>query len=73
MPSHISITLFIVISVFASIGIVISFVFLAMNIKYRNQRYVRHIQTSRAELVGTIDSLGRVNYSVHCRCFQGGI
>lgn len=38
VPSRISMTLFIVISVFAIIGIAIAFVFLAMNIKYRNQR-----------------------------------
>nr|XP_027198671.1 uncharacterized protein LOC113792912 [Dermatophagoides pteronyssinus] len=40
-PSRISMTLFIVISVFAIIGIIIAFVFLAMNIKYRNQRYIK--------------------------------
>ncbi|KAH9387644.1 Gamma-aminobutyric acid type B receptor subunit 2, partial [Tyrophagus putrescentiae] len=41
VPSRISMTLFIVISVFAIIGIAFSFVFLAMNIKYRNQRYIK--------------------------------
>lgn len=40
-PSRISITLFLVISVFAVIGIIMACVFLAMNIKYRNQRYIK--------------------------------
>ncbi|XP_054162297.1 gamma-aminobutyric acid type B receptor subunit 2-like [Oppia nitens] len=40
-PSRISITLFIIISVLAIMGIVLAGVFLAMNIKYRNQRYIK--------------------------------
>ncbi|XP_053206531.1 gamma-aminobutyric acid type B receptor subunit 2-like isoform X2 [Panonychus citri] len=41
VASRISLTLFIVISVFAVMGIILALVFLSMNIKYRKQRYIK--------------------------------
>ena len=38
LPSRVSLTLFVVISIFAVCGIILACVFLAMNIKYRNQK-----------------------------------
>lgn len=38
VPSRVSLTLFVVITIFAVCGIVLACVFLAMNIKYRNQK-----------------------------------
>ncbi|KAI1289285.1 Gamma-aminobutyric acid type B receptor subunit 2 [Halotydeus destructor] len=41
LPSRISLTLFMVITVLAVLGIILACVFLAMNIKYRNQKYIK--------------------------------
>ncbi|XP_074593513.1 gamma-aminobutyric acid type B receptor subunit 2-like isoform X2 [Brevipalpus obovatus] len=40
-PTRISLTLFIVISIFAVMGIILALIFLSMNIKYRKQRYIK--------------------------------
>lgn len=41
LPSRVSLTLFIIITIFAVCGIILSFVFLTFNIKYRNQKYIK--------------------------------
>jgi len=41
LPSRVSLTLFVVISIFAVCGIILACVFLTMNIKYRNQNTLR--------------------------------
>lgn len=40
VPSRVSLTLFVVLSVFSVFGIILALVFLIMNIKYRKQRFV---------------------------------
>lgn len=43
IPSRVNRTLFVLISIMATIGIVLAVVFLSINIKYRNQRWVKSI------------------------------
>lgn len=42
-PFRINRILFVIISILALFGIVLAFVFLTINIKFRNQRFVEHI------------------------------